>query len=72
VFVEADILGELSHLSCVDYVMQDPRIQAANLNREDVLAVMAQVGFKDDGKAKPLHAGDNQNSFHSTAFNIFA
>jgi len=56
VFVEADILGELSHLSCVDYVMQDPRIQAANLNREDVLAVMAQVGFKDDGKAKPLHA----------------
>ena len=27
VFVEADILGELSHLSCTDYVLADPRIQ---------------------------------------------
>ena len=25
VFVEADILGELSHLSCLEYIMQDPR-----------------------------------------------
>jgi elongation factor 3 len=25
VFVEADILGELSHLSCVEYIMQDSR-----------------------------------------------
>lgn len=54
VFVEADILGELSHLSCVEYVMQDPRLSA--LPREEVLAVMATVGFTDDGKAKPLHA----------------
>ena len=60
VFVEADILGELSHLSCVDYILQDPRIQAAITNgmtKEDVLSVMAQVGFKDDGKAKPNHPG---------------
>lgn len=58
--MEADILGELSHLSCVDYIMQDPRIEAAvakGLTKEDVLAVMAQVGFKDDGKAKPNHPG---------------
>jgi len=54
VFVEADILGELSHLSCVDYVMQDPRL--AGLNRDEVLSVMATVGFTDDGKAKPNHA----------------
>ena len=53
VFVEADILGELSHLSCVDYIMQDPKL--AGLDRNEVLAVMATVGFKDDGKAKPNH-----------------
>jgi len=51
VFVEADILGELSHLSCVDYIMQDPRL--AGLKKDEVLAVMASVGFTDDGKAKP-------------------
>jgi elongation factor 3 len=54
VFVEADILGELSHLSCVDYIMEDPRL--SGIPREDVLAVMATVGFTDDGKAKPHHA----------------
>jgi len=54
VFVEADILGELSHLSCVDYIMQDPRL--AGLSRDEVLATMATVGFTDDGKAKPNHA----------------
>lgn len=53
VFVEADILGELSHLSCVDYIMQDPRLQG--LPKEEVLQVMATVGFTNDGKAKPHH-----------------
>lgn len=53
VFVEADILGELSHLSCVDYIMSDPRL--ANCSREEVLTVMASVGFREDGKAKPFH-----------------
>ena len=54
VFVEADILGELSHLSCVDYIMQDKRF--TNISREHILEVMATVGFTDTGKAKPLHA----------------
>lgn len=53
VFVEADILGELSHLSCVDYVMNDPRL--AGCSRDEVLGVMHTVGFRDDGKAKPHH-----------------
>jgi elongation factor 3 len=53
VFVEADILGELSHLSCVDYILQDPRL--AGSSREEVLSVMATVGFREDGKAKPNH-----------------
>jgi elongation factor 3 len=54
VFVEADILGELSHLSCVDYIMQDPRL--AGCNRNEVLSVLATVGFTEDGKAKPFHS----------------
>jgi elongation factor 3 len=54
VFVEADILGELSHLSCVDYILQDERL--SSIPREEVLSVMATVGFRDDGKAKPNHA----------------
>jgi elongation factor 3 len=53
VFVEADILGELSHLSCVDYVMEDSRLK--HLPRDEVLSVMATVGFREDGKAKPHH-----------------
>jgi elongation factor 3 len=54
VFVEADILGELSHLSCVDYIMSDPRL--SGLERDEVLRTMATVGFTEDGKAKPFHA----------------
>jgi elongation factor 3 len=53
VFVEADILGELSHLSCVDYIMADERL--AHCNKDEVLATMATVGFTEDGKAKPHH-----------------
>jgi elongation factor 3 len=53
VFVEADILGELSHLSCVEYIMADPRLKG--LNKDEVLNVMATVGFTEDGKAKPHH-----------------
>lgn len=56
VFVEADIQGEQSHLSCIDYIMIDEKIQALNITREDVTAVMATVGFTPDGKAKPNHA----------------
>jgi len=54
VFVEADIMGELSHLSCIDYVMMDERLKG--LPREEVLTVMNSVGFTEDGKAKPNHA----------------
>lgn len=53
VFVEADIMGELSHLSCVDYVMADERLK--DLSRDEVMRVMATVGFTADGKAKPTH-----------------
>ena len=35
--------GELSHLSCVDYVLQDPRLSGCT--REEVLSVLATVGM---------------------------
>mmetsp|Transcript_26798 Transcript_26798/g.40540 ORF Transcript_26798/g.40540 Transcript_26798/m.40540 type:complete len:1041 (-) Transcript_26798:59-3181(-) len=56
VFVEADIQGEQSHLSCVDYVFADESIQAMNIPKEDVRKILASVGFTEDGKAKPDHA----------------
>ena len=56
VFVEADIQGEQSHLSCVDYVAVDPKIQAMNIEKSKIREVLGTVGFTDDGKAKPDHA----------------
>merc|ERR1712003_46995 len=56
VFVEADIQGEQSHLSCVDYVAIDPAIAALNLDKSKIREVLGTVGFTDDGKAKPDHA----------------
>jgi elongation factor 3 len=56
VFVEADIQGEQSHLSCVDYVLHDPKIEALNIEKDEVRKVLNSVGFTDDGKAKPDHA----------------
>ena len=56
VFVEADIQGEQSHLSCIEYVFVDPKIQALGCSREQVRDMLATVGFVPDGKAKPDHA----------------
>merc|ERR1712157_561260 len=56
VFVEADIQGEQSHLSCVDYVLADEKIQALAIDKDEVVKVLATVGFTEDGKAKPFHA----------------
>jgi elongation factor 3 len=56
VFVEADIQGEQSHLSCVEYVFVDAKIQAMGIPKDEVRKVLANVGFTEDGKAKPDHA----------------
>jgi elongation factor 3 len=56
VFVEADIQGEQSHLSCVEYVCVDPKIMAMGIQIDEVRKVLSTVGFKPDGKAKPDHA----------------
>jgi len=56
VFVEADIQGEQSHLSCIEYVFVDEKIQALGCTKEEVRNVLSTVGFVPDGKAKPDHA----------------
>jgi len=56
VFVEADIQGEQSHLSCVDYIAADERLQAMGVTKDKISEVLATVGFNDEGKAKPNHA----------------
>jgi len=56
VFVEADIQGEQSHLSCVDYVAADEKIKAMGIEVAAIREVLATVGFTPDGKAKPDHA----------------
>jgi len=56
VFVEADIQGEQSHLSCVEYIFVDPKIQAMQISKEEVRKVLSSVGFNENGKAQPDHA----------------
>ena len=56
VFVEADIQGEQSHLSCIEYVFVDEKIKALGCTLEEIREVLATVGFVPDGKAKPDHA----------------
>lgn len=50
VFVEADIQGELSHLNCVDYVLEYPKIKELGATEQMVRDVLKQVGFTE-GKA---------------------
>jgi len=45
VFVEADIIGDLSDLTCINYIMADARIQDAGVSREAVSDMLANVGF---------------------------
>lgn len=45
VFVEADILGELSHLNVVDYVFADEAIKNYNVPRDKIESVLSSVGF---------------------------
>jgi elongation factor 3 len=56
VFVKADIQGEQSHLSCIDYVFADPKIQTLGCSTDEIRNVLATVGFVEDGgKAKPYN-----------------
>jgi elongation factor 3 len=54
VFVEADILGELSHLSCLEYVFADPAIQACGATREDITRMLVSVEFTEKMVNDPI------------------
>jgi elongation factor 3 len=54
VFVEADILGELSHYACIDYIFNDPRIQACGSTKDEVAEMMLKVGFSKKMMADPV------------------
>lgn len=60
VFVEADILGELSHLNIVDYVFADDAIKSCNIPRDHIEKVLSSVGFTRlmlDGAVSYLSGG---------------
>jgi elongation factor 3 len=51
VFVEADIQGELSHLNCVNYILEYPVIKELGATEEQVRTVLKSVGFSEGKSA---------------------
>ena len=51
VFVEADIQGEMSHLSCLEYILADERIRRCGASRERVSEILSTVGFTEQMQA---------------------
>jgi len=51
VFVESDIQGELSHLTCVNYVLEYDVIKKLGATEADVRKVLLQVGFTEGKSA---------------------
>lgn len=45
VFVQTDIIGEKSHLNCVEYVMEDPKIKELNFTEDQVMKALFEFGF---------------------------
>jgi elongation factor 3 len=51
VFVEADIQGDISHLNCVDYILEYPKIKDLGATSDTVRDVLKQVGFTEGKSA---------------------
>lgn len=51
VFVEADIQGELSHLNCVNYILEWPAIKEMGATPEQVRKILLSVGFTEGKSA---------------------
>jgi elongation factor 3 len=51
VFVEADIQGELSHLDCVNYVLEFQAIKNLGATEQQVRDILKQVGFTEGKSA---------------------
>jgi elongation factor 3 len=48
VFVETDILGELSHLSLLDYIKADEKLKELNFTDEYILSSLKEMSFTDN------------------------
>jgi len=48
VFVETDILGELSHLTLTEYIKQDERLKSLDLTEETINSTLQNIGFTQD------------------------
>lgn len=48
-FVSGEVIGELSHLSVVDYILSDEAL--ANMPREEVVKYLESIGFGDNAPA---------------------
>eukprot|EP01062_Namystynia_karyoxenos_P020313 TRINITY_DN176_c0_g4_i1.p1 TRINITY_DN176_c0_g4~~TRINITY_DN176_c0_g4_i1.p1 ORF type:complete len:1217 (+),score=477.68 TRINITY_DN176_c0_g4_i1:95-3652(+) len=44
VYVEADIQGDVSHLSALEFLMQDPKLQG--IKKEEIAKAMSAIGFQ--------------------------
>jgi elongation factor 3 len=51
VFVETDIQGELSHLTCVNYILEWPSIREMGATEPEVRAILKSVGFSEGKSA---------------------
>lgn len=45
VFVQTDIIGEKSHLNCIDYVLDDPKIKELKFTQDQVVKALLEFGF---------------------------
>jgi len=54
VFVEADILGELSDLACIDYIYANEQIKSANIEPDQIGVMLKTVGFSDKMIGEPV------------------
>ena len=43
VFVEADIQGELSDLTCIEYIFADPKIKACGVAQDEIKPMLQKV-----------------------------
>lgn len=48
VFVESDILGELSHLNPIDYIFADERIKAAGVSKDEIRKILLDTDFTEN------------------------
>ena len=54
--MEANIQGEQFHLSCIEYMFSDPKIQALCCTRMQVKEMLVNVCFTPERRTKPDHS----------------